>query len=69
MNREELRETLTELRAIGLSQRNIADLFGYGSHSTIYQWQTGATTIPDDVARFLRSLRQWWRNNAPSRSP
>ena len=69
MKSDELRETLTELRTLGLSQRNIADLFGYGSHSTIYQWLNGATTVPDDVARFLRSLRQWWKNNAPSRSP
>lgn len=61
----ELRAKLDALAPLGVSQRNIAEIFGYASHATVYQWLTGKTKIPQDKADFINNLHSWWTANDP----
>lgn len=65
MDQGELRAALADLKSLGVSHNNIAGWFGYKSKATVHQWLTGATKIPEKEAKFLRNLRQWWKENKP----
>lgn len=65
MDQGELRAALADLKSLGVSHNNIAGWFGYKSKATVHQWLTGATKIPQAEAKFLRDLRQWWKDNKP----
>lgn len=47
-----------------LSNRQVSALTGRGTN-TPRMWETGRSTIPSDVADWLRSLAAWWAANPP----
>lgn len=61
MTPETFNKVLQDLAPLGISHRNIADLFGYRSHATVYQWKQGKTKIPANVEAFLMSMWEWWQ--------
>lgn len=63
MTPSELAQHLATLAPLGLSKPRLAALWGYASHSSIYQMLAGKQRVPEPMAAWLRELAAWWEQH------